>query len=287
MTFPMCWYKPLLHPFVSRFIAGETLNEALKYGKRIQQRGIKPIFDILGEGATTKEDTVRVSNQYIELIDQMDHLHIRGGVSLKLTAFALDLDEETCLRAVGRIVRHAHEKNIMVWIDMEGSGYTTETLKIYRKLNEHFDNVGVCIQVYLKRAKRDILSLLPDNAKIRLVKGVYPQKSDQVFTSHQKINQNFKELITMMSQKDAWVAIGTHDMDIIAHALSLPFPNHMEFQMLKGIRDDEKKMLAEHSYHVCEYVPYGPHWEKYVLRRFGERLRNVKWILASMLHLDQ
>lgn len=277
----MCWYKPLLHPFASRFIAGETLNEALKYGKRTQQRGIKPIFDILGEGATTKEDTVRVSNQYIELIDQMNHLNIRGGVSLKLTAFALDLDEETCLRAVGRIVRHAQEKNTMVWIDMEGSGYTTETLKIYRRLNEHFDNVGVCIQVYLKRAKRDILSLLPDNAKVRLVKGIYPQKSDLVFTSHQKINQNFKELITMMSQKDAWTAIGTHDMNIIAHALSLPFPNHMEFQMLKGIRDDEKKMLAEHGYNVCEYIPYGPHWEKYVLRRFGERLRNVKWIVQS------
>jgi proline dehydrogenase len=89
-----------------------------------------------------------------------------------------------------------------------------------------------------------------------------------------------------MSQKDAWTAIGTHDMDIIVHALSLPFPNHMEFQLLKGIRDDEKKMLAEHGYHVCEYIPYGNQWEKYVIRRFGERLRNVKWIIQSWLKID-
>lgn len=282
----MCWYKPLLYPIAAIFIAGETTQSALHYGRKIQNKGITPIFDILGEGAHDKGDTVRVGNEYIELIDQMKHAHVRGAISLKLTAFALDLDEETCIRAVARVIRHAHERNVLVWIDMEGSGYTNETLKIYRALLAKYDNVGICIQAYLKRAKKDVLSLLPDEPKIRIVKGVYPQKNSVVFDSHKKINQNFKELLTLISEKDAWTAIGSHDMDIIAHALTLPFPNHMEFQMLKGIRDDEKRLLVEHGYTVCEYVPYGRDWEKYVLRRFGERLRNVKWIIQSWLGKD-
>ena len=277
----MCWYKPLLRPLVSHFIAGETMGDALKYGKRLQGKEITPIFDILGEEGRGKEGIVRMSSEYLELLDQMERTHLQGGISLKLTAFGLDTDEETCLRAVGRIVRHAHEKGAIVWIDMEGGGYTTSTLRIYRALIAEYDNVGLCIQAYMKRAKRDILSLLPDQPKIRLVKGIYPQKSEAVYLTHAQINRNFKELLSLMSQKDAWTAVGTHDMNIIAHALSLPFPNHMEFQLLKGIRDDEKKMLAEHGYPVCEYVPYGPHWEKYAIRRVGERLRNIKWIIQG------
>lgn len=277
----MCWYKPLLQPFVGRFIAGETLTQAIAYGKKLQRKNISPIFDILGEGATSKGETIGVGNQYIRLLDEMHANKIRGAISLKLTSFALDLDEDTCIRAVSRVVRHAHAMKTMVWIDMEGSGYTTQTIKVYRKLLSEFDNVGVCIQVYLKRAKRDILSLLPDEPKIRLVKGVYPQRSELTYHSHAKINENFRQLITLMSEKDCWTAIGTHDMNVITHALALPFPNHMEFQMLKGIRDDEKILLAEHGYNVCEYVPFGEKWEKYVIRRLGERLRNFKWIIQS------
>lgn len=282
----MCWYKPLLYPVAAIFIAGETTQTALQHGRTVQNKGITPIFDILGEGASSREDTVRVGNEYIELIDQLKHAKLRGAISLKLTAFALDLDEETCIRSVSRVIRHAKEKNVLVWIDMEGSGYTNETIKVYRALLEKFDNVGICIQAYLKRSKKDVLSLIADNAKIRIVKGIYPQKNSTVFDSHKKINQNFKELITLMSEKDAWTAIGSHDMEIISHALTLPFPNHMEFQMLKGIRDDEKRLLIDHGYNVSEYVPYGKDWEKYVVRRFGERLRNVKWIIQSWIGMD-
>ncbi len=283
----MCWYKPFLKPFVSRFIAGETLNEAISYGKRLQKKGIFPIYDLLGEGASRKEETVRIGDRYIRLLDEMQRNHIHGAIALKLTAFALDADEETCFRSVSRVVRHAHALKIIVWIDMEGSGYTTHTLKMYRRLLSDFDNVGICIQLYLKRAKRDILSLLPDEPKIRLVKGVYPQKSELTYHTHAQINENFKQLITLMSEKNAWTAIGTHDMNIISHALTLAFPTHMEFQLLKGVRDDEKQLLAEHHYNIGEYVPFGEKWEKYVLRRFTERMRNIKWIILSLIGLDK
>ncbi len=279
----MCWYRFLLRPFVSRFIAGETLAQALSYGKKLQRRGVTPIFDILGEETSGREGAVRTSETYMTLIDRLHRERIPGAISLKLTAFALDEDEETCYRAVARVVRHAHEAQILVWIDMEGSGYTSQTLRVYKRLLHQYDNVGICIQTYLKRAKKDILSLLPDHPKIRLVKGVYPQKSKEVYSTHTAINTHFKELITLLSEKDAWTAIGTHDRNIISHALGHAFPTHMEFQMLKGIRDHEKFVLAEHGYAVCEYVPFGEHWEKYVLRRLLERARNVKWIIQSYL----
>jgi proline dehydrogenase len=259
------------------------MSEAIRYGKGIQTRGLHPIFDILGESAESKEEAVRGSNAYIALLDEMHRQHMNGSaISLKLTAFALTLDEETCLRAVSRIVKHAHERKIMVWIDMESSPYTSATMRIYRKLLENYDNVGVCIQAYMKRAKKDILSLLPDNPKLRIVKGAYTEKESVAFLNHKKVNQNFKEILTLLSQKDAWTAIGTHDMDIISHALSLPFPNHMEFQMLKGIRGDEKKLLSEAGYTVMEYVPYGKEWDKYVIRRIKERQKNLYLIILSI-----
>lgn len=278
----MSWYKPLLRPFVSRFIAGERMEEALRYGKKIQARGIHPIFDLLGEAANSKEDAVRAGNAYMALLDEMHRNQLPGAISLKLTAFALDTDEETCYRAVARIVRHAHEYKILVWIDMESSPYTGATLRIYKKLLNEFDNVGVCIQAYMRRAKRDILSLLPDNAKIRVVKGAYTENESIAYTNHTQVSTNFKEILTLLSEKDAWTAVGSHDMNIISHALALPFPQHLEFQLLKGIRDDEKKLLAEHGYNVCEYVPYGMEWDKYVIRRIKERQKNFYLIFLSL-----
>lgn len=278
----MSWYKPLLRPFVSRFIAGESMVEALRYGKKIQARGIHPIFDILGEAAGSREEAVRMGNAYIALLDEMQRNHLPGAISLKLTAFALGADEETCYRAVARIVRHAHAYKILVWIDMESSPYTARTLHVYKKLLREFDNVGVCIQAYMRRAKRDILSLLPDNPKIRVVKGAYTENEDVAYMNHAQVSKNFKEILTLLSEKDAWTAVGSHDMDIISHALALPFPQHLEFQLLKGVRGDEKKLLAEHGYNVCEYVPYGTEWDKYVVRRIRERQKNFYLIVLSL-----
>jgi proline dehydrogenase len=283
----MCWYKPFLKPLAFRFIAGETLREALPYGLRVQRQGLTPIFDILGEGATNKEDSVRVSSEYIHLLEEMKRNHLRGGISLKLTAFALDEDEETCFRAVSRIVRHAQQSKTIVWIDMEGNGYASKTLKMYRRLLEEFDNVGVCLQAYLKRTHKDILSLLPDNPKIRLVKGAYVQPDNVAYTKHEEINAHFKKLLTLLSDNDVYTAVGTHDMDIISHALTLPFPTHFEFQMLKGFRKYEKKLLSEHGYNVSEYIPYGKSWEKFIIRRIQERMRSLRWLLMTIAGMDK
>lgn len=283
----MCWYKPLLKPLAFRFVAGETLHEALPYGLKVQRQGLVPIFDILGEGAKTKQDSVRVSGEYIHLLDEMKRNHLRGGISLKLTAFGLDEDEETCFRAVSRIARHAQETKTIVWIDMEGQGYASKTLKIYRKLLEEFDNVGICIQAYLKRSHKDILSLLPDNPKIRLVKGAYVQLPTLAYQKHEEINAHFKKLLTLLSENDVYTALGSHDMDIISHALTLPFPTHLEFQMLKGFRKYEKKLLSEHGYIVAEYIPFGKEWEKFIIRRIQERMRSLRWIVMTIVGMDK
>ena len=283
----MCWYKPLLKPLAFRFIAGETLREALPYGLKIQRQGLVPIFDILGENAEGRQDSVRVSGEYIRLLEEMKRNNLRGGISLKLTAFDLDGDEETCFRAVSRIVRHAQPLKIMVWVDMEGHTYTAKTLKIYRRLLEEFDNVGICLQAYLKRTHKDVLSLLPDEPKIRLVKGAYTQPHTLVYSKHEDINANFKKLLTLLSENDVYTAVGTHDMDIISHALALPFPTHLEFQMLKGFRKYEKKLLSEHGYIVAEYIPFGKQWEKFIVRRIQERMRSLRWFVMTLVGMDK
>ncbi len=283
----MCWYKPLLKPLAFRFVAGETVSEALKYGLKVQRQGLVPIFDILGEGAQTKQDSVRVSNEYIHLLDEMKRNRLHGGISLKLTAFALDEDEETCFRAVSRIIRHAQPMKVIVWLDMEGVGYPAKTLKMYRRLLEEFDNVGVCLQAYLKRTHKDILSLLPDNPKIRLVKGAYEQPKNIAYEKHEEINAHFKKLLTLLSENDVYTALGSHDMDIITHALSLAFPTHFEFQMLKGFRKYEKKLLSEHGYIVAEYIPFGKNWEKFIIRRIQERMRSLRWLFMTIVGMDK
>ena len=173
----MCWYKPFLQPLAKRFIAGEQAQDAILHARRLKQRHITPLFDVLGEHAQGKTGALRTSTDYMNLLDILHDHHVKGGISLKLTAFGLDEDEETCLRAVSRVVRHAHALGFVVWIDMEFSPYTTATLRVYKALLEKYENVGICIQAYLKRAKRDILSLVPNKPKIRLVKGVYPEPS--------------------------------------------------------------------------------------------------------------
>ncbi len=279
----MCWYKSLLRPLVSRFIAGEHVQDAMRYGKTLRARRISPIFDYLGEAAETKEEMVRASEKYIQILDEMHAQHVKGAIALKLTAFGLDANEEACARAVSRVVRHAHALHIMVWMDMESSPYTTKTLHIYRALLQKYDNVGICIQAYLVRARKDILSLLPDKPKIRLVKGVYPERGSDVYATHTQITKNYISLLDLLAQKNAWIAIATHDEKILSHALNVKTKNHLEFQLLKGIRNDEKNVLVESGYDVWEYVPFGEKWEKYVLRRVLERWRNVWWMMQSKI----
>ncbi|MDP2666099.1 MAG: proline dehydrogenase family protein [Candidatus Diapherotrites archaeon] len=281
----MRWYKPLLFPFASRFIAGETLHEALVYGQRRRKEGITPLFDVLGEAATRKSEIVRATNDYMNVIEGMHDAKIQGGLSLKLTSFGLDEDKELCFRAVHRIVRHAHAHRILVWVDMESSAHTKATLSIYRRLLEHHDNVGICIQAYLKRSKRDILSLLPDNPKIRLVKGAYTESASVAYTRHPEVVNHFKALITLCIEKKVWLAVATHDMTIINHTLSLAgkTKNHLEFQMLKGIKDREKKVLSEAGYRVAEYIPFGKEWDRYFFRRLREGWYSLLWMLVSSL----
>lgn len=274
--------KLLLRPFVGRYIAGESTEEALTYAKKLRSKKIIPIFDILGEHATKKAEMVRVMGQYLQLLEKMREQNVRGDISLKLTAFGLEIDPLLCYRAVLRVVAKADEQNTLVWVDMENSPYTQQTIRIYRKLRAQHENVGICIQTDLKRARRDVLSLALDKPRIRLVKGAYPETSDLVYDSHRKITENFKELLKLCVEKNAYAAVATHDMEIISYALHLhPKKERIEFQLLMGVREDEKKMLVEKGFLVKEYVPFGSNWEQYFLRRVLERWRNVWWMVLD------
>lgn len=275
--------KFLLRPFVPRFIAGETIEEALAYAKRLRSRKILPIFDVLGEHAQKKAEIVRVMGQYLEVLEKMNQSNLKGAIAVKLTALGLDIDPLLCYRAVLRVVQRADDLGIVVWLDMEDSPYTQRTISTYNKLHQQHSNVGICIQADLKRSKKDVLALLLDSPRIRLVKGVYAESNTIAFASHREINQHYKELLKLCLQRNSNVAVASHDSEILAYARQLnPDKTKIEFQLLKGVRDDEKKMLVEKGYRVYEYTPFGPNWEKYIWRRIQEKWRSMWWRISEI-----
>lgn len=274
--------KLLLRPLVPRFIAGQTTDEAIKYAKKLRSKKILPLFDVLGEHAQKKAEIVRVMGQYLELLEKMHTQDVKGAIAVKLTALGLDIDPLLCYRATLQVVQRAEDWGMVVWLDMEDSPYTQRTISTYNKLHQQHSNVGICIQADLKRSKKDVLTLLLDAPRIRLVKGVYKESESVAYTSHHAITQNFKELLKLCLQRNAMVAVASHDPELLQYAQHIsPNKSNIEFQLLKGVRDDEKKMLVDKGYRVYEYVPFGPNWEKYIWRRIVEHWRSVWWNITA------
>jgi proline dehydrogenase len=274
----------LLRPFVHRFIAGEDQDAALKYAKSLRAKKIIPILDVLGEHAEKKAQIVRSMGQYLQLLEGMKQKKVWGDISLKLTALGMDIEPLLCYRAVLRVLQKAHEQGVFVWLDMENSPYTSETIRMYRKLAAVQPNVGIAIQADMKRSRKDVLSLLPDKPRIRIVKGAYVEHESVTFQSHSQIRENFKSLIALCMEKENFVAVATHDPALIEYAMQLPHAKHqLEFQLLKGVRDDEKQLIVEKGFVVKEYCAFGTEWEPYIVRRIQEFLRNMKWALLEMV----
>lgn len=275
----------ILRPFVSRFIAGENMEEAFRYAKTLRARKVTPIFDALGEHAQKKAEIVRVMGQYLELLEKMSTGNVKGAIAVKLTALGMDIDPLLCYRATLRIVQRAEDMNCIVWLDMENSPYTTRTLSMYKKLRQQHANVGICIQACLKRSKKDVLALLLDSPRIRLVKGAYGESKEIAFQSHEEIRKNYKALAHLCAEKHAPLAIATHDPVLLRHAMELRVPKNMiEFQLLKGVRGDEERMLVENGFSVKEYCAFGREWKPYVVRRIQEYWRNITWAIQDILH---
>ena len=273
-----------------RFVAGETIEEAIQAIRDLNTLGITATLDHLGENVETAEDAARATEDYLKALDAIGVSGIPSHVSVKLTALGLDLGDELCRANMARILAKAKEIGTLVTIDMESTEYTDRTLAIFRDLRRDFSNVGIVIQAYLYRSEADITALCREGAHVRLCKGAYKEPPVHAFPRKADVDANYVRLMKMLLSPEArangtFGAIATHDAKMIdatcQYAQEQLVPrDEFEFQMLHGIRRDLQKQLAADGYGMRVYVPYGTEWYPYYMRRLAERPANI-WFIVS------
>ncbi len=287
----------------SRFIAGDTLPEAIEVIRQINDSGLYATLDHLGEHVTNPEEAEASKDTYLHLLREIDRQNVKTSVSLKLTQLGLNIDWDLCRTHLEAIVRLGAELGNFIRIDMEDSPVIDQTLTIYQTLKEMgLHNVGMVIQSYLYRSEEDTRALLASGTRIRLVKGAYQEPPDIAFPRKKDVDQNF-DLLTEIIMDEALsrgaepaapngklppiTAIATHDEKRITFACSyaeeIGLPREaLEFQMLYGIRTNLQHSLAREGYPVRVYVPYGTEWYPYYVRRLAERPANLWFFLSNL-----
>jgi len=275
-----------------RFVAGETIDDAIAAIRTLNANGILATVDHLGENVATEADARRAAQSYVAVLDRIGKEGVKSHASLKLTQLGLDIGDEFCRENVACVVRKAKEAGTFIRIDMESSDYTDRTLAVFRSLRREFDNVGIVIQSYLYRSKDDIAALCQEGASVRLCKGAYNEPPDKAFPKKADVDANYVALTRKLLSDEArargaYGAIATHDPKMIdaakAYAAEHNVPRkQFEFQMLYGIRRDLQQQLAKEGYTMRVYVPYGAEWYPYFMRRLAERPANVWFILRNL-----
>lgn len=273
-----------------RFVAGETIEEAIAVIRDLNAQGIVATLDHLGENVETLDDARRAADDYLKVLDAIGTSGVKSHVSVKLTALGLDLGDDVCRENVARIIAKAKDVGTRVRIDMESTEYTDRTLAIYRSLANEYDNVGIVIQSYLYRSEADVAALCQTGAHVRLCKGAYKEPATLAFPQKADVDASYVRLMKMLLSAPARAkgtrgALATHDPKMIdatrQFAAEEMVPrDEFEFQMLNGIRRDLQQQLAADGYTVRIYVPYGNEWYPYFMRRLAERPANV-WFIVS------
>jgi len=273
-----------------RFVAGETIEEAIQAIRELNAQRITATLDHLGENVETAADATRATEDYLKALDALGASGVQSHVSVKLTALGLDLGDELCRANVVRILAKAKEIGTLVTIDMESTQYTDRTLAIFRDLRREFTNVGIVIQSYLYRSEADIVALCKEGAHVRLCKGAYKEPPVHAFPKKADVDASYVRLMKMLLSPEArasktYGAIATHDPRMVdatrQYAQEHLVPrDEFEFQMLHGIRRDLQKELADDGYGMRVYVPYGTEWYPYYVRRLAERPANL-WFIVS------
>ena len=278
----------LARPLVARFVAGETLGEAIEAIKKLNASGMSATLDYLGESVHSAPLAAAAATQYVAILHAIERAQVQSNASLKLTQMGLDVDRDMCVRNVERIVAQAEQFGNFIRIDMEGSNHTQVTLDVHRELFARHRNVGVVIQAYLYRSEADIRELNRLGARVRLCKGAYNEPASVAFPDKADVDKNFVKLMQMLLSEGAYSGIATHDERMIEatrdyaakHGIS---PDRFEFQMLYGIRRDLQEQLVRDGFRMRVYVPYGEEWYPYMMRRMAERPANLLFVLKGTL----
>jgi proline dehydrogenase len=275
--------------FARRFIAGETVEEAIGAARALQARGLLLTLDYLGESVGTIDEASAATREYVRLIDVIVASGIERNISLKLTQLGVDIDRATCVDNMRRILEPAQRHGFFVRIDMEDSSYTDLTLQVFETLwQQQYRNIGLALQAALRRTEADVRRLNELGARVRLVKGAYKEPAAVAFQHKTEVDTAFVRLMHLLLDGGVYPAIATHDEAMLAETRKYATqrgiaPDRFEFQMLYGIRRDLQGSLVASGYRLRVYVPFGRQWFPYFMRRLGERPANVGFVLRAIL----
>ena len=277
--------EKVLFKIAKHWIAGNTIDDALISAKNAYHSGRHAIINKLGEYHTSKKQINADIEEYQKIVNSFRKWKIRGAISVKPTQMGLLISQKECYQNFEKIIQNARNAHVFVWLDMESSEHTDETIEIYHTLFSKYERLGIALQANLKRTENDLNDLLGIGAKIRLVKGAYREKASVSFKTKKDVDNNFIKLMKILFKKGNEFAIASHDTKIIQKAqnLSKKYPRKFEFQFLKGIREELKPDLIKEKFVVSDYIPYGVNWLQYSIRRIKERKRNILLLGSSLI----
>lgn len=279
--------KPFVAMFSNRYIAGETLDDAVATILRLNQQNIMATLDLLGENITKKEEATHYKEMWFKILDTIENRRLNSNISIKLTQLGLKLDKTFCFENVREIVQYANKYKNFVRIDMEDSTCTDDTLDILYHVRKEFTNVGIVLQAYLKRSETDIRELAKQGINVRICKGIYNESPEIAYKDREAIRRNYLKLLDIMIDHKAYVGIATHDRFLIEKAVEriqsekIPATGY-EFQMLLGVGDEYRAELVRSGHPLRVYVPFGQDWFPYSLRRMKENPQVAGYIIKNI-----
>ena len=267
-------------PLTRRFIAGNTLDEALAVCEKLNREGIFTTLDYLGESVTAIEEANQSRDHCLQAIRLIHERKIDSTISVKLTQLGLDINQDLCFDNARQLVALAKQTQSRVEFDMESSGYVDRTLAIVHRLHQEFGCVRAVLQAYLFRTEADIKTSNSLGLPVRICKGAYAEPDTVAFAEKSEVDTNYLKLARLLLEGGEYPAIATHDDRMVAGATSFP-KDKFEFQMLYGVRRDLQRKLLAQGFRIRVYVPYGEAWYPYFMRRLAERPANVIFLLRN------
>lgn len=279
--------RRIIRFFAGRYIAGETLDDAIRCVRQLNNEGVCATMDVLGEDITTRAEATASRDQSIEVLHTIARERLDSNLSIKLTSLGLKIDKQFCIENVRDILAVALQHKNFVRIDMEDSSCTTDTIDVFRAVHREFANVGIVLQAYLFRTADDVRELVKDRAGFRLCKGIYKEPPTVAFQRREEVQKNYLQLLEQMITAGSYVGIATHDSVLVDGALALIGKlslrrDQYEFQMLLGVRPELRRRLVRDGHKVRLYVPFGEHWYGYSTRRFKENPEIAGYVFKAL-----
>ena len=279
--------KAVVGRVARRYIAGETMEDAIRVARALNAKGLRATMDILGEDVHRISQAYDAAKNYRRLLDELHREKVDSNISIKLTQLGLKVDPPECMNLADSVVVQARLCGNFVRIDMEDSSCTSDTLEIYRKLQRRHTNVGVVIQAYLRRTADDVERLVPLQPNFRLCKGVYVEPESIAYQDMTEINRNYRTVLERLLRAGVYVGIATHDEQLVLEAerliaeLKLP-PTAYEFQMLLGVTEPLRDRIRAAGHPLRVYIPFGRDWYAYSVRRLRENPRMAGYVLKAL-----